>query len=96
MEGKSLEERVAVVAEILEAESGFAEWRKLDGGFEILDYNCAYRKVAESQDELCAWHIEFLTRLLGRTVRAAEYQSRGGECCRFIIEGEALPPCGES
>jgi len=86
VEGKRLEERVQTVTEILQLESGFAEWRKLEDGFEILDYNCAYRKVAENHD-LCAWHLEFLTQLLGGGVRAVSFQSRGGDLCRFVVEG---------
>lgn len=92
LEAKSLEERVAAVVDILQAERGFAEWRKLKEGFEILAYNCPYRKVAESQDEVCVWHLELLSRLLGGHVRAAEFQSRGGDCCRFIVETSAFPP----
>jgi predicted ArsR family transcriptional regulator len=84
VEGKDLEERVQTVTEILQSESGFAEWRKLGEGFEILDYNCAYRKVAENQ-ELCAWHLELLTQLLGDDVRAVSFQSKGGDVCRFIV-----------
>ena len=90
VEGKDLEERVQTVTEILQSESGFAEWRKLDAGFEILDYNCAYRKVAENQD-LCAWHLELLTRLLGDDVRAVSFQSKGGDLCRFIVGGDKSP-----
>jgi predicted ArsR family transcriptional regulator len=85
VEGKGLEERVQTVTEILQSESGFAEWRKVDSGFEILDYNCAYRKVAENQD-LCAWHLELLTQLLGGPVRAVSFQSKGGDLCRFVVE----------
>ena len=94
VEGKDLEERVQTVTEILQSESGFAEWRKLDAGFEILDYNCAYRKVAENQD-LCAWHLEFLTELLGDNVRAVSFQNKGGDLCRFLVGAEG-PSARES
>jgi len=92
LEGESLEERVSAVVDILQAESGFAEWHKLPGGFEIVGYNCPYRRVAESQDEVCVWHLELLSQLLGGRVRAAEFQSRGADCCRFIVETSAPPP----
>jgi len=94
LEGKSLEERVAKVAEILEAESGFAEWRKVGEGYEVLDYNCVYRKVAESQEEVCAWHRELIRLLVGGRVRAAELQSSGADCCRFIVDGDDPLPAG--
>jgi hypothetical protein len=29
--------------------------------------------------------------LLDGRVRAAEFQTRGGDCCRFIVEAGALP-----
>jgi predicted ArsR family transcriptional regulator len=86
VEGKGLEERVQTVTEILQLESGFAEWRKVEHGFEILDYNCVYRKVAENQDDLCTWHLEFLSQLLGGQVRALGFQSKGDDLCRFVVE----------
>ena len=86
VEGKRLEEQVQTVTEILQSESGFAEWRKVEHGFEILDYNCVYRKVVESQDDLCAWHLELLNQLLGGQVRASGFQSKGGDLCRFVVE----------
>ena len=91
LEGKTLEERVWAVVDILQAESGFAEWHKLPEGFEIVGYNCPYRRVAESQDEVCVWHLELFSQLLGGHVRAAEVQSHGADCCRFIVETNALP-----
>jgi predicted ArsR family transcriptional regulator len=88
LEGKPLEERVSKVAEILESEGGFAEWRKVGGGYELLDYNCVYRKVAESHEEVCAWHRELIRLLVGGKVKAAELQTSGADACRFIVENE--------
>lgn len=88
----SLEERVAAVAKILEEEGGFAEWRAANGKLEITDYNCVYRRVAESHDDLCEWHLALLSRLLGGDVRCTQFMSRGAECCRFEIETEAAAP----
>ncbi len=95
VDGKSLEERVSKVAEILEEESGFAEWRKTDGGYEILNYNCLYRKVAESQEEVCTWHRELIRLLVGGRVRAVEFQRSGADCCRFVVDGDARRPRGK-
>jgi predicted ArsR family transcriptional regulator len=61
LESKSLEERVSAVVDILQAENGFAETRKRAEGFEIVAYNCPYRKVADSQNEVCVWHLELLS-----------------------------------
>lgn len=89
--GKPLPERVALVTDILQQEGGFAEWRKGEQGYEIIDYNCVYRKVAEAHDDVCAWHVALLGQLLGDEVRCDQYQSQGSDCCRFVIDGKAVP-----
>ena len=45
---KELKDRVAIIAEILRHEGGFAEWKAEGERYEIVDYNCVYRKVAGS------------------------------------------------
>ena len=89
VQGKSLPERVAVVAKILDEEGGLAEWKAEERRFEIIDYNCVYRRVADSHDDVCQWHLTLLSRLLGRDVECSQFQSRGAECCRFVVEPEA-------
>ena len=91
--GKALKERVEAVAGILDEEGGFAEWRPVNGGFEIADYNCVYRRVVDSHDDLCDWHLSLLSRLLGNDVSCTQFMSKGAECCRFVVEGgEAAAP----
>ena len=94
--GKGLKERVEAVAQILDEEGGFAEWRPVNGGFEIADYNCVYRRVVDSHDDLCDWHLSLLSRLLGNDVSCTQFMSKGAECCRFVVEGgEAAPAATE-
>lgn len=83
--GKKLPERVIAVAEILDDEGGFAEWRAVKDGFEIADYNCVYRRVVGSHGDLCDWHLSLLERLLGSDVRCSQFMSKGAESCRFIV-----------
>jgi len=85
VEGKSLPERVAAVAQILHEEGGFAEWHREGEAFEIVDYNCVYRRVADSHDDICDWHMELLARLLGQRVGCSQFQSQGAESCRFVV-----------
>lgn len=86
---KDLPERVQIVTDILREEGGFAEWKAGEGGFEIADHNCVYRRVVETHPDLCDWHVSLLGRLLGRDVQCAQYMSRGADSCRFLVkEGE--------
>lgn len=83
---KDLGERIPLVAGILQEEGGFAEWRRDAAGFEIVDYNCVYRKVADSHHDVCEWHLSLLGRLLDANVECTEFQSLGAECCRFVVK----------
>ncbi len=85
VKGKSLPARVAAVAQILQVEGGFAEWRAQESGFEIVDYNCLYRRVVDSHGDLCDWHLSLLSRLLGSNVDCSQFMSQGAECCRFVV-----------
>lgn len=86
---KSLRERVSVVADILREEGGFAEVKTQGAQYEIADYNCVYRKVADTHHDVCDWHVSLLGHLLGQQVQCTQYQSHGAECCRFIVEADA-------
>ncbi len=86
---KSLKDRVSVVADILREEGGFAEWKAQGAQYEIADYNCAYRKVVDSHHDVCDWHVSLLAQLLGQQVQCTQFQSRGAESCRFVVEEDA-------
>ena len=86
---KGLKERVAIIADILRQEGGFAEWRaEGQQRYEIVDYNCVYRKVAGSHPDVCDWHLSLLGRLLGNDVECAQFMSQGAECCRFVVKDD--------
>jgi predicted ArsR family transcriptional regulator len=82
---KPLEDRVAIVTDILTEEGGFAEWKAQQGAFEITDHNCVYRRVVDSHPQLCDWHVSLLGQLLGKEVEGAELIRQGAEACRFVV-----------
>lgn len=94
--GKSLAERVKLVADILREEGGFAEWSDAGDGFEIVDYNCVYRRVVDSHPGVCDWHISLLGRLLGGKVECSQFMSKGAESCRFVVRDAKAAPGGGS
>lgn len=85
---KALKERVAVIADILRREGGFAEWKANGQRYEIVDYNCVYRKVADADKGVCDWHLSLLGRLLGRDVECDQFISQGADCCRFVVKDD--------
>jgi len=89
--------RVAVIAELLQNESGFAEWTAGEAGYEIRDYNCFYRKLNGLDGEVCRWHERVLTALLGCPVHSESTATRATHLCRFVIAVEAdAPPAAPS
>jgi DeoR family suf operon transcriptional repressor len=86
---KDLKERVAIITEILRREGGFADWKAEGQQYEIVDYNCVYRKVADAHQDVCDWHLSLLGRLLGKDVECAQFMSQGADCCRFVVKDEA-------
>ena len=89
---KTLTDRVATVAEILREEGGFAEWTVEGTGFEIVDYNCVYRRVADSHKDVCDWHVQLLGKLLDRPVQCSEMMSQGADSCRFVVHDDGVTP----
>lgn len=82
---KTLPERVELVADILREEGGLADWENAGDAFEIVDYNCVYRRVVDSHPGVCDWHVSLLGRLLGTKVECSQYMSQGAESCRFVV-----------
>jgi predicted ArsR family transcriptional regulator len=85
VEGRPLEERVAVATGILHQIGGFAEWCHSDDGLEIRDYNCFFARLGQQQVSDCQWHVRLLTQLLSWPVRHEVVVSGYVECCRYVV-----------
>lgn len=78
-------ERLEAAAAIMREESGFVETRESDAGVEVWDYNCIYRRVVDRHNDLCTFHTEYASRLLGVPVELAACQCLGAEACCFRV-----------
>ena len=96
VEGRSVQERVAAVTDILHLIGGFAEWREIDSGLEIRDYNCVFARLMPRRPASeCEWHVRLLTQLLKWPVSHELVVSDGVECCRYVIDPRAAGIQGE-
>ncbi len=86
VQGKTLAERVVATTKILQEDGGFAEWTGEDKRFEIINYNCVYRRVAGSHSALCEYDIALVSRLLGEEVQCNQFMNQGYESCRFTVQ----------
>lgn len=96
LKDKTLPERVVLVADILREEGGLADWASEGEVYEIVDYNCVYRRVVDSHPGVCDWHVSLLGRLLGRKVECSQFMSRGAESCRFVVRERAASSGGST
>lgn len=87
-DGKALSERVRLLAELLQEESGFAEYESTEKGYEVRDYNCVFHKLARSDSEVCHWHLTLMRTLIGADVLHDRSIWAGAECCRFLIAAD--------
>ena len=86
VEGRSLEDRVAAVTNVLHLIGGFAEWLRNDDGFEIRDYNCVFSRLLTASQNGCEWHVRLLTQLLQYPVQHEHVVDGRVQCCRYLIQ----------
>lgn len=90
LQGRSLPERVAELAAILNEQGYMCEWRRLpDGAIELVEHNCPIDCVARSYPQACAHERMLYEELLSVPVEREQTIASEGQCCRFRIAGDA-------
>jgi DeoR family transcriptional regulator, suf operon transcriptional repressor len=85
VDGRSIEERVAAVTDVLHLIGGFAEWLHTDEGLEIRDYNCVFAHLVDEPSGGCEGHIRLLSQLLKWPTRHETMTSGRVHCCRYVV-----------
>jgi predicted ArsR family transcriptional regulator len=85
--GKSLEEKVAALAEVLDAEGYMADVDRLpDGSYRITLGNCAIWPMASRYGVACATELEFLQAVLPEAeIKRVEHKVAGGYVCGYEL-----------
>ncbi len=81
----STEERLNLLKNVLEAEGHLIEVGRQNGSWELRNFHCPVRKVAEEFPELCAVDLDLMRSLFGRSVTAEQTIAGGGICCQYSI-----------
>lgn len=92
LQGWTLQERVIFVTEVMHSDGGFAEWEQTSTGYEIRDFNCLFHRLmrGDSAVEVCDWHRNFLSQMLGASVEVRPCPGEEESCCRFLIQEMSL------
>jgi predicted ArsR family transcriptional regulator len=91
LDGKSLGERVAGLADILNNDGYLAEWEQVDGDtFLLREHNCAVHEVASEFRAACSSELSFLQAILPDAAIAREEHLMAGDLtCTYRIARKA-------
>jgi predicted ArsR family transcriptional regulator len=91
MEGKSIEERVFELARIQDEDGYMASAEAVEGGYRVVEHNCAVCKVARRHRAVCNQEIAFIRQLLGPHARVERitHIASGDAACTYLIVPEA-------
>ncbi len=96
--GKNLDEKVAILAKILDAEGYLADFDKLaDGTYQINLHSCPIWAVASRYGHACTTELEFLRELLPEAeIERGAHKAAGAYVCGYLLRPRAdKPPAGE-
>jgi predicted ArsR family transcriptional regulator len=87
MEGKSLVDRVAELADIQNNNGYMVKWETDDTGkYVFTEYNCPIAQVAKQYNEACHCELSLFQNLLGAEVERTECLTKGGNKCNHLIK----------
>jgi len=82
---QNLQERVVAATEVLAQESGLARWEEAGDRFLIRDFHCPYGELARERPDVCRYHTQVVTRLLGAPATLERSIARGDQHCVFAV-----------
>jgi predicted ArsR family transcriptional regulator len=85
VESKTLAERVAETARIMQERGSPADFKMHDGDWYISQHTCPFPTVARSNSSVCAMEVEFVRRLTGADARLVSSLLRGDRSCIYRI-----------
>ncbi len=89
LEGKPLEDKVALLADIQNANGYMVDWKQgTEGQFILQEFNCPIAQVARQFNQACRCELELFERLLETEVEQTECMAKGGGKCVYVIQSQ--------
>jgi predicted ArsR family transcriptional regulator len=85
LEGKSGADRVAALAEILEAEGFMVSWKEKDGKVQIIEHNCPYQGLGRRHPDVCAFDHTLISMVLDTPVERTSCLLQGDRRCTYEV-----------
>jgi len=92
LEGKSLEEKMGLLIELLGAEGFMAEWNRMGETIWLTEYSCPYLRIGQRHPEVCAIDQTVIQQVLDATVEKTTCVLDGAERCVYVITPKKSTP----
>jgi predicted ArsR family transcriptional regulator len=92
--GKTLEQKMALLVELLGAEGFMARWNRTGETIRLTEYNCPYLRIGQRHPEVCAIDQALISQVLNANVEKTTCVLSGDEHCAFVItpgEPQTIP-----
>lgn len=89
--GRSLEERVAAVSEIIDEQGGATDWERTAEAYVMRERNCPYLSVSRQDEYVCELDRQVISRLAGADVTVTQRLRDGAASCVFVIARDGQP-----
>ena len=84
-EGKRLEEKMALLMELLGTEGFLAKWNRTGETISLTEYSCPYLRIGQRHPEVCAIDQTVIQQLLNASVEKTTCVLDGADRCVFVI-----------
>lgn len=85
LEGKSIEEKMSLLMEVLGAEGFMAKWNRTGETISLTEYSCPYLHIGQRHPEVCAIDQTVIQQLLNANVEKTTCVLDGADRCVFVI-----------
>ena len=88
LEGKTLEQKIDTLVELLGEEGFLARVEKVGGQFRLTQYGCPYYYVVERHPEVCQIDLNLISTTLMAHVEREGCVLHGDDVCTFVVKAE--------
>ncbi len=92
LEGKTLDDKLTLLVEILGKEGFMAEWNKVGEAYHLTEYNCPYFVIGQHHPEVCTIDRTLISKMLSRPVAKSTCLLNGDQSCVFVIGNAETTP----
>lgn len=90
MHGRSLEEKMELLVQMLGAEGFMAKWNRVGETIQLTEYNCPYVRIGQRHPEICTIDQAVIRQVLDADVEKTNCVLTGAERCVFVIRPQSL------